>query len=74
MTEDPVVINIIIEALEILTEFFERETNSSPNQFVTMMCETGIASKIEDLQSHESDQIYKKVMAFMEKYFDCENK
>ena len=72
MQEDPTILNLILEALESMTNFFEKSNNGKNNEFVEMLLDSGIASKIEELQQHPSELVYKKVINFMEKYFDCE--
>ena len=70
--EDPVTLNNIVEALGRLTEFFERTNNLKANPFVEMMNESGISMKLEKLQEHKSENVYRKVLEFMEKYFEVE--
>lgn len=72
LSEDPVTLNNIVEALSRLAEFFERTSPAGNNQFIDMIQDNGIAFKLEELQSHKSENVYGKVLAFMERYFEVE--
>lgn len=62
---------IVLEAIDNLCKLYEQlYTSKSQNELVEMMIESGIAQKLESLQMHESEIVYKKIIDLIELYFE----
>lgn len=73
LEEDSIILNNIIEALVRLGDFFKNTATEKNNPFLELMNESGISSKVEQLQYHKSENVYQKALGFMEKYLEVEN-
>lgn len=71
---DPKIVTIALEGLENILKVGEEEAKAtnSQNQMAVYISEAEGLTKIEDLQTHTSTDIYEKVIKILETYFGIE--
>ena len=72
IVKDTKVINVALEAIDNILQAGEKDSDEQDNKYIEMIEEAGGIDKIEDLQTHEDNEIYEKVMRILENYFGVE--
>lgn len=71
--DDTKMIILILEALpNIIQKSKDNFSIQGNNEVIDMMYDVGLADELVDLQRHDSEFIYKKVISILEEYFDLE--
>eukprot|EP01080_Neovahlkampfia_damariscottae_P003901 gene3901-7114_t len=71
--KDTKVINVALEAIDNILQAGEKDAeDNGENKYLEMIEEAGGIEKIEELQQHEDQEIYEKVMRILENYFGVE--
>eukprot|EP00756_Hemistasia_phaeocysticola_P021985 Hpha_TRINITY_DN15805_c0_g3::TRINITY_DN15805_c0_g3_i1::g.190162::m.190162 len=71
---DPKIITVALEALQNIIRAGENVAASRqcPNMYKIRLVELGASEKIERLQHHECDDVYRKALAILEEFFEGE--
>eukprot|EP00744_Colponema_vietnamica_P000453 GILI01000820.1.p1 GENE.GILI01000820.1~~GILI01000820.1.p1 ORF type:complete len:534 (+),score=176.17 GILI01000820.1:195-1604(+) len=71
---DPKIVTVVLEGLEnILEAGALRKKDSGENPYAMLIEGCGGLEKLESLQQHQNEDIYKKVVDIFEKYFELED-
>jgi importin subunit alpha-1 len=73
--QDAKIVLVALEAIENILDVGERlatKNQNHENPYVSTIEEADGIDKIESLQSHENEEIYKKVIHILENYFSAE--
>jgi len=72
--KDTKVINVALEAIDNILQAGEKDIDEqSENKYVEMIEEAGGIEKIEELQTHEDNEVYEKAVRILETYFGVED-
>jgi importin subunit alpha-1 len=72
---DPKIIVVVIEGLHNILEAGEKQAkyaNTDENPYARLVEEAGGLDKLEELQNHPSEEIYKKAVDILEKFYQAE--
>lgn len=71
---DPKIITVALEALQNIIRAGDNvaELHKCPNMYKVRLIELGAATKIEQLQHHEADEVYRKSLNILEEFFEGE--
>lgn len=71
---DPKIITVALEALQNIIRAGENVAaqRQCPNMYKIRLVELGASEKIERLQHHECDEVYRKALAILEEFFEGE--
>ena len=71
--KDSKILNVILEALFVIADKIKRNEPSHLNSFIDMLHNKNIVDKVEDLQEHSNNNVYKKSYKFITTFLDTED-
>jgi hypothetical protein len=70
--QDSKMLNVILEALFVIAEKIKQTRPALMDEFITTLFNKGIVEKIEGLQSHQNNNVYKKSYNFITTFLETE--
>ena len=71
-THDPKILNVILESLTVIAEKIKTNQLNGFADFISILYDKNIVSKVEDLQTHPNNNVYKKSYRFITTFLETE--
>lgn len=70
--QDSKMLNVILESLFVIAEKVKSTRPALMNEFIDTLFNKGVVEKIEALQSHQNNNVYKKSYNFITTFLEIE--